>query len=34
MENNQCTCIIAERDEEEIKKRKCLDCGKIIILTK
>jgi hypothetical protein len=29
-----CTCSIAERDDEEITKRKCLDCGKIIILTK
>ena len=22
-----CTCIIAERDEEELKKMKCDDCG-------
>ena len=22
-----CTCIIAERDDEELKKMKCSDCG-------
>ena len=26
--NEDCTCIIAERDSEEIKACKCLDCGK------
>jgi len=25
-----CMCIVAERDEEEIKASKCLDCGKTI----
>jgi hypothetical protein len=30
MENNLCTCVIAERDEEEITKQKCLDCGKTL----
>ena len=31
MEN--CTCIVYDRDEIEIRKKKCSDCGKIIILS-
>lgn len=26
--NEQCYCKVAIRDEEEIKAKKCLDCGK------
>ena len=30
MNENECTCIVYDREDVEIKKNRCIDCGERI----